>query len=270
MEHLCRLRHGKGKAMFEYITSKSNEKIKSARKLADKKYRALTGLFTIEGHKLVYDYLRTVGVPVRIFATQSAAEKYSEILKAEDVYIISEELYARISEEKAPQGIMAVCRIPNQGELTRGNCLILESVRDAGNLGTVIRTAAAFGIENIALSADCADLYNPKTLRAAMGALFFANIFTVADIAAFVDTLRSDGRRVFASVPADNATDIRSVPFAANDCIVIGNEGNGISPQLLSRCDMSVTIPMRGQTESLNASAAASVLMWELVRGGKL
>lgn len=254
--------------MFEHISSKSNEKIKAVRKLADKKYRALFGLFVIEGHKLVYDYLRTVGIPLRIFATDTAAEKYSDILKAEEVYIITEDLYAYISSEKAPQGIMAVCRIPDGGRLTAGRCLLLESVRDAGNLGTVIRTAAAFGIENIALSADCADLYNPKTLRAAMGALFFVNIFTVTDIVAFVDTLRSDGRRVFATVPTEDAADIRSVTFSANDCVVIGNEGNGISGELLSHCNLSVTIPMRGQTESLNASAAASVLMWELVRGG--
>lgn len=256
--------------MYEYISSKSNDKIKAVRKLADKKYRLQFGLFVIEGYKLVYDYLRTVGVPVRIFATEVAAEKYGDVLKAAEVYIISEDLYAHISGEKAPQGIMAVCRIPDEGSLKEGRCLLLESVRDAGNLGTVIRTAAAFGIENIVLSADCADLYNPKTLRAAMGALFFANIFTVADIAAFVDTLRSGGRRVFATVPAEDAADIRTVAFAANDCAVIGNEGNGISDELLSHCDLSVTIPMRGQTESLNASAAASVLMWELVRGGKL
>lgn len=256
--------------MFEYISSKSNEKIKSVRKLADKKYRALSGLFTIEGRKLVYDYLRTAGIPLRIFATESAAEKYADILKATEVYIISEELYAHISGEKAPQGIMAVCRIPEEGSLKEGRCLLLESVRDAGNLGTVIRTAAAFGIENIVLSADCADLYNPKTLRAAMGALFFANIFTVADIVAFVESLRSDGRRVLATVPSEDAVDIRSVTFTENDCAVIGNEGSGISGELLSHCDLRVTIPMRGQTESLNASAAASVLMWELVRGGKV
>lgn len=256
--------------MFEYISSKSNEKIKSVRKLADKKYRALSGLFTIEGRKLVYDYLRTAGIPLRIFATESAAEKYADILKATEVYIISEELYAHISGEKAPQGIMAVCRIPEEGSLKEGRCLLLESVRDAGNLGTVIRTAAAFGIENIVLSADCADLYNPKTLRAAMGALFFANIFTVADIVAFVESLRSDGRRVLATVPSEDAADIRSVTFTENDCAVIGNEGSGISGELLSHCDLRVTIPMRGQTESLNASAAASVLMWELVRGGKV
>lgn len=264
------MRYGKVSAVYEYISSKNNDKIKDARKLADKKYRAQFGLFVIEGRKLVYDYLRTVGVPVRIFATEAAAEKYSDIIKAAEIYIVSEDLYAYISGEKAPQGIMAVCRIPNQGGLIPGHCLILESLRDAGNLGTVIRTAAAFGIENIVLSADCADLYNPKTLRAAMGALFFVNVFTVADIVAFVDTLRSGGRRVFATVPAEGATDIRTVSFAANDCVVIGNEGNGISDELLSHCDLSITIPMRGQTESLNASAAASVLMWELVRGGEL
>lgn len=259
--------------MYEFISSKSNEKIKTVRKLADKKYRSQYGLFVLEGHKLVYDYLRSGNRPVRMFVADDVVERYKPIIDSAscaEVYVIPRDLYLHISDESAPQGIMAVCAIASLGELRDGCCVILESLRDAGNLGTVIRTAAAFGIENIVLSADCADLYNPKTLRATMGALFFANIIVEEDLLGFVDDLKASGRRVFAAMPAGDALDIRKLELKSRDCIVIGNEGNGISEALAKRCSACVTIPMRGQTESLNASSAASVLMWELVRGGSV
>ena len=257
--------------MYEYISSKSNEKIKTVRKIADKKYRQRLGVFAIEGQKLVFDYLRSGGVPVRIFADEDAAEKYSSLIEAAhcgEVCVVPRELYLYISEESAPQGIMALCPIPAQGSLKPGRSVILESVRDAGNLGTVIRTAVAFGIENVVLSSDCADIYNSKTLRAAMGALFFANVITADDLPSFVAGIRESGGRVFASVPSGDALDIRKVSIKDGDCVVIGNEGSGISAALADACDARVTIPMAGRTESLNASAAASVLMWELVREG--
>lgn len=259
--------------MYELISSKSNEKIKAVRKLADKKYRALYGEFTVEGHKLVYDYLRAGGTPLRIFVAEDALEKYKPLIESagtKEVYVVPRSLYLYMSEENAPQGIMAVCPISSLGALKDGCCVVLESLRDAGNLGTVIRTAVAFGIESIVLSADCADLYNSKTLRATMGALFFANIIIVEDIVDFVNGLKANGRRVFAAMPAGNALDVRALEVRDSDCMVIGNEGNGISEALAACCTACVTIPMRGQTESLNASSAASVLMWELVRGGNV
>lgn len=259
--------------MYELITSKSNEKIKTVRKLADKKYRALYGEFTVEGHKLISDYVRAGGTPTRIFIADDVVEKYGHILaeaKAAEVYVVPRALYLHISEESAPQGIMAVCPITRLGELKNGCCVVLESLRDAGNLGTVIRTAVAFGIENIILSADCADLYNSKTLRATMGALFFGNVLIADDIVKQVEELKASGRRVFAAMPAGDALDVRTLQLTDGDCMVIGNEGNGISKELAECCTAKVTIPMRGQTESLNASSAASVLMWELVRGGSV
>ena len=258
--------------MYSPISSKNNEKIKTVRKLFDKKYRLQFGLFVLEGHKLVYDYIRSGSNPVQIFVTEEALEKYGYIVDSagcHEVYVLSRELYLHISSESAPQGILAVCRIPEKnGDFCSGKAVILESVRDAGNLGTVIRTAVAFGIDNIVLSSDCADIYNPKTLRAAMGGVFFGNVLVVDDLCAFVEDIRKKGRRVFAAMPAGDAVDVRDVDIRSDDCMVIGNEGNGISACLAALCTCNVTIPMRGDTESLNASAAASILMWELVRGG--
>lgn len=258
--------------MYSLISSKNNEKIKTVRKLSDKKYRLQLGLFVLEGHKLVYDYVRSGSRPVQLFVTEEALEKYGSIIdsaECEEVCVLPRELYMHISNESAPQGILAVCRVPGKtGDYRKGKTVILESVRDAGNLGTVIRTAVAFGIDNIVMSSDCADIYNPKTLRAAMGGLFFANLIVVDDLCTFVDGVCNDGRRVFAAMPAGDAVDVRDIDIRSDDCMVIGNEGNGISASLAARCTRNVTIPMRGDAESLNASAAASILMWELVRGG--
>lgn len=256
--------------MYELLTSKNNEKIKDARKLADKKYRERFGLFALEGVKLLSDYLSSGGTPTRIFIADDAAEKCFELVSASgcrEVYSVPRTVYEYLSFENAPEGVMALCPIPKAGAPREGSFLILESLRDAGNLGTTVRSAAAFGIENIVLSADCVDLYNPKTLRAAMGALFFANIFVRDELCGFVGELKAQGRRVFAALPSSDASDVRSAGMRRGDCVVIGNEGAGISDALISRCTASVTIPMRGQTESLNAAAAAAVLMWELVRG---
>ncbi len=258
--------------MSEYISSKNNEKIKIVRKLSDKKYRELYGLFTVEGHKLVGEYIKAVCDPAMIFVTEAALDKYKALLEnvSTELYLVPEELYLHISEEKAPQGIMAVCPLLSfENNIKDGCTVILESVRDAGNLGTVIRTAAALGVSNVVLSSDCADIYNRKALRAAMGALFYTNIYICDDLVEFVKDAESKGRRVYAAVPDNSACDVRGVTFGANDCIAVGNEGHGLSKAMIDVCSEHLTIPMVPEAESLNASIAASVLMWELIRGRK-
>ncbi len=257
--------------MKEYISSKSNEKIKTVRKLSDKKYRTEYSSFVIEGHKLVSEYLDSGLMPDSVFLTGQAEEKYCSLVnKLSNVktYVVTKELYDYISSEQAPQGILAVCQLPDRaGTITNGPSIILESVRDAGNIGTVIRTAVALGISNIVISSDCADLYNSKTIRATMGALFKANIVIDNDLISTVKKLRAEGRKVYAAMPNSESKNICDMVFRHNDCIVVGNEGNGITKELSEACDGTVTIPMTEDAESLNASVAASILMWELVRG---
>ena len=134
-------------------------------------------------------------------------------------------------------------------------------------MGTVIRTAFAFGIDWLILSGDCADLYNPKVLRGAMGTLFSQRILRVDDLAACVEQMRASGRRVYAAALDQSAVQLGSFAFGRADCAVIGNEGHGLSPRMLQACCEKVYIPMAGNAESLNASVAASVLMWEMTRG---
>jgi TrmH family RNA methyltransferase len=130
-------------------------------------------------------------------------------------------------------------------------------------LGAIVRSAVAFGTDTLLLSADCADLYNPKTLRAAMGSLFKIRAFIVEDLADAVIALRQSGRRVFAAELTENAVSLAEACPCTKDIFIIGNEGHGIPREISSSCDGSVYIPIKQGVESLNASVAASVLLWE-------
>ena len=140
-----------------------------------------------------------------------------------------------------------------------------DCVRDPGNLGTMIRTAAAFGFDRIILG-DCADLYHPRTVRASMGALYRMRIDVCTRMEPVIRALQLHGHRVIAAALQENSLTLGRDPLCADDCIVIGNEGHGVSPQVLGCADAVVKIPMEPDAESLNAAGAASVLMWEYYR----
>ena len=139
-------------------------------------------------------------------------------------------------------------------------------MRDPGNLGTVIRSAAAFGITNLVLSADCADIYHPRTIRAAMGALFSKKILITEDLPDALRVLSARGR-VYAAALDETAKRLGKVNFGENDTVVVGNEGHGISAAALAAATDKLFIPMQAGVESLNAGVAASVLLWELYQG---
>ena len=141
--------------------------------------------------------------------------------------------------------------------------IILCSLRDPGNLGSVIRSAVAFGINHIILTADSADLYNPKTVRSAMGSLFRVKASIVSDLSAFIGLLQGAGRRVYAAELTDSASSLSELGIKGRDVVIIGNEGHGIPMEISERADGSVYIPISQNTESLNASVAAGILMWE-------
>lgn len=140
--------------------------------------------------------------------------------------------------------------------------MLLSSVRDPGNLGTIVRSAAAFGFDRLILSDDCADLYHPRTLRGAMGALFRMRADVVTDFASAVPALRASGRRVYAAELRDGALSVDEAKPTAADCFVIGNEGHGIPPEISALCTGSVYIPIAPTSESLNAATAASILAY--------
>lgn len=143
---------------------------------------------------------------------------------------------------------------------------MLVDLQDVGNVGTVIRTAAALGCD-VFLCGKCADVYSSKTVRATMGALFTNNIFVCDDTLSVIDSLKNGGKRVIAAALTDKAEVLGRFDIRDNDCFVVGNEGNGLSETVITRCDSTTIIPMSGRTESLNAAMAATILLWEAKRG---
>ena len=184
-----------------------------------------------------------------------------------------------ISKEKSPEGVICVAKyidkfhkfakINNVENISDGQgsesdrILLLESVQDPQNLGAIIRSAAAFGVDRIILSADCADVYNPKTVRASMGTLFGMRICVTDRLCEAVAHLRACGRRVLAAALDESASRLGQIELDHSDCILVGNEGHGLSREIIKACDSTVFIPMSAGVESLNAAVAASVLLWE-------
>ena len=265
------------------ISSRSNATVLRVASLKEKKYRDKYSSFLVEGWKLVEEALLSHLPVYEIFISEKKSELYLDAVlqalqKSEmeecSIFVLSEACFEKISTEKSPQGIIAVIKhldffqecikINKKSIFDSSKILCLYSVRDPGNLGAIVRSAAAFGTDTLILSNDCADVYNPKTLRAAMGSLFKLRIFIAENMAACVSELRALGRRVFAAELTEHAQALDQIDLGATDVFVIGNEGHGISEEISSLCTQSVYIPIARGVESLNASVAASVLLWEL------
>ena len=258
---------------MQYIGSRSNEKIKSVSFLKDRAEREAKQLFFFEGVHLFEEFVRFGHAPSALFVTSDAYKKYARLVEPYDgvTYTVSDEVYAKISTEQSPQGILCVSAyLPNvrRGASPAGGGIMLESVRDTGNLGGIIRTAASLGVGSITLSSDCADVYSPKTVRASMGAVFASDIILSDDLASDVDSLRKSGKRVFATSLYGETVFLGTFGIEKDDTFVFGNEGSGVTDSLAAKCDKRVLIPMSGKTESLNVAAASAVVMWEMVRNG--
>lgn len=257
-----------------YILSRQNQRVISTAKLAEKKHRDITGTFLCDGVKLALEAAR-FGVVREVYIRESTAEDVLEAALAAsgaggELFVLSDAAFEKITTERSPQGIVTVaeCRSVSESHesFAEGKViLMLDSVRDPGNLGTILRSACALGSVGVALY-SCVDLYNPKTVRAAMGALFKADITVVRDGVEFVRELAASGRRVLAACPAGDSLILGRDAVLPTDCVVIGNEGHGVSEEILAVCTSSLMIPMNENTESLNASAAASVILWEYAR----
>lgn len=249
--------------------------------LAERKYRDREGLFRFDGIKLFRE-AAACGIAVRyvVLREDVESEYLPEVLRAApqaEILVVAESAFSKICFEKAPEGIITVAKYIDKIRKTakinditvlgysEKRIFALESVRDPGNLGTVVRTAAALGIDCLLISSDCADIYNPKTLRAAMGAAFVTEIVQTGDLAAALVELAACGRRTYAATLSKDARTIDKTDFSGRDCIVVGNEGHGLSSGVAAACGACVILPMRFApgVESLNAAVAASIFMWE-------
>lgn len=257
---------------MEKITARSNEKIKYARSLADSaSKRRQSGEFLLEGARLCADAAVSGVEIVRAFFTAAALSAYPEYIRAvekvcPECYEIGNEAAGKLSDTGTTQGVFCVCRMKNHtaGICEGGRYLALENIQDPSNTGAICRSAEALGLDGLIVSGGC-DIYNPKALRAAMGSSLRINILICENLASFID--KNSGFLSLAAVPDANAKDIRTVSADGRGIICcVGNEGNGLSDAVKSACDEIITIPMQGRAESLNASAAAAILAWELKR----
>ena len=255
------------------IGSVSNPKVKSAVKLRDNaKERKQTGTFFLEGLRLCRDAARCGIFAETVFFTPEFKEKFGDAFleiteKAKNSYSVSDEVMRKLSDTVNPQGVVSICAIPKFDKLdNNGLYLVLEKTADPANLGAIARSAEAFGVKGIYISSESCDPYSPKSLRAGMGALLRLPIIVCSDILETCKELKNSGATLYASVVSGDAIDVKTVTPEKYSLLLIGNEANGLSKEIID-ISKKVTIKMQGRAESLNASAAAAVLIWEFSRG---
>lgn len=248
--------------MAEIISSRKNKIIAHVRRLGtDRDYRHECGEYVCDGEKLLGEALKW-GAAVK---TVLWSEPPRVTLPAAVRQIqVPRELIEYVSPMKSSPGLLFTAEMKAWPSSPPGRTLVLETLQDPGNLGTIIRTANALKIDTVILTGACADLWNPKTVRAAMGALFRQRVLLLSP-EKMRGYLSENGYRLFGTELSDKSEDIRSVSLK-NAAVAIGSEGRGLSPELLALCDGEIIIPMNAACESLNAAVAASIIMWELTR----
>ncbi len=260
---------------MEKLTSKDNANIKNAAKIIKSaKFRKQTGLFAAEGLRVCVDAVRSGAEIDTLFLTEEALEKHAEectdlTSAAEKTYLITPQLFARISDTQSPQGVMGIIKTLDKNSLfdtinNGGKFLALDNVQDPNNLGTILRSAEAFGVSGVILSRDCCDAFGSKVVRGSMGAVFRLPLLSVDSLPEWFAL--HPLLNTFAAVPDSSAEPVTKIDFEEPCAVVIGNEGNGIRPETERACRRRLTIPMNGKAESLNASVAAAILIWEMVK----
>lgn len=253
---------------FQEITSRQNPLVREA--AAIRKSRKGTGLFFAEGARLCADAAESGITVLRLFFTPAAQEKYRAYLETAGAacaqcFRVSEPVAQLLSETRNSQGMFCLCREPAQAEPAfQGKILVLEQMQDPANLGTILRTAEALGIAQVLLLEKGPDPYGGKALRASMGAAFRMRPACYEDRDMLFQMLKKEGVKTFAAVPRGGGGFLQ--PFPERAAVFVGNEGNGLKPETVNACDGKITIPMSGRAESLNAAAAAGILMWEMMR----
>ncbi len=255
--------------MNEVITSLQNPQVKTWRSLNKSRAARLeAGLFLAEGEHMAGEALKEHKARA-LLIDERARERYSalaENVQGVSVYYLAAHVMEALCDAKTPQGVIAVCNYPAETALSNpGDFLVaLDGVQDPGNVGTVLRTAAAFSVGAVVLTGDCADLYSPKTVRATMGAIFRQRALCL-DRTELPAWLEKNGLKLYGAALSPEARDLREVDITRS-AVAVGSEGRGLSRELLELCSDQIIIPMDARSESLNAAVAASVIMWEMSR----
>lgn len=252
------------------ITSRKNDAVKRFRELLrSKSLRDSEALIAAEGDHLCGELVKCGYEIVFALITEKAQEKYPQTADtlccaAAETAVISAELAEYISDTKAPQGLFALAkrRPAPVGFSGAKRLVLLDGVQDPGNVGTIVRTAEALGFDGAAMSQDCADIWSPKALRSSMGSALRLPCIT-GELTDIITTLKSDGFSVYGAMLDDTAARLGEIDFPEKAAVVIGSEGAGISRKVAALCSRAVYIPISG-AESLNAAAAAAIILWEL------
>lgn len=245
------------------ITSKDNEIIKNIKKLKEKKYRLDS--YIVEGIKMVKEAINE-NQEIALIAIREDFKIDFDTKKIK-IVTISNKIFNDISDVKTPQGILAVIKKNqnNQIETNQEYILALDSLQDPGNMGTIIRTADSANINQIIINKTTVDPYSPKVIRSTMGAIYRTNIIEVEDLKTTLKEMKSKGFQII-TTDLKATQSIYDINYNNKTVVVIGNEANGVSQEILQTADKKVIIPMLGKTESLNASIAASIMIYEYVR----
>lgn len=257
---------------MQKISSKDNSLIKHIKRLKEKKYRDKYGEYIVEGLKLINEAIQE-NVDIKHIVVCDGCDNSEMIeshLKYEmariDFIYVPQNIFKMVSDVENPQGVLAVIRKKNNEEIKTNEdlILVLDDIQDPGNLGTILRTADSVGLKQILVSKGTADAYNPKVVRSTMGAIFRVNVIECVDLKNILKELKNSNYKVMITSLKAKKT-IYEVNYKKK-IIVIGNESNGVSNDIQKISDEQVIIPMLGKTESLNASVATGVILYEYVR----
>ncbi len=256
---------------MEKITSRTNPLMTHIRKLAgDRKYRRTSGQMVCEGPKMLAEALKW-GAKVEVLVCAEGYPLPADLPKDARLVEVPADLLKSVAPTETPQKVLFLCALPARGlpqALSGGRYLVLDGLQDPGNVGTLWRTADAFGADGLFLLPGCADPWSPKTVRATMGACFRLPVWE-GDLGALADLLDRHDLPLYATALREDTEDVRALDLTRS-AVVIGSEGKGVSQAVLDRSAKTIKIPMTDRCESLNAAAAGTVVLWQMCQGTDL
>ncbi len=259
--------------MEQLITARDNKYVKLTKNLHTKQGRDKEGMFIIEGYRNVRDAFKK-GAKIEFILVSDKCEYDLSHFKGTKLLTLAPRIFDYVSDTVTPQGIMAVCRIEEVefADISvddKSMIVVCENLQDPGNAGTIIRTADAAGAKAVIMAKGCVDIYNPKVVRSVMSSLFSVKVVRNKNMDSIFGYLKNNGFKSVAGALNEKSSDLFDADMKGKCAIFIGNEGNGLSLETVKRCNQSVVIPMIGGAESLNASVAAAIMMYEHVRVNK-
>ncbi|MCI0129950.1 RNA methyltransferase [Vagococcus sp. CY53-2] len=247
------------------IESLTNQWVKETKKLHKKKYRDITNQYILEGEHSVQEALENNGLIDCVITTDDGLLKYKSILSKvseEQLVVVTDGILKQLSELPTPQEIIAIMKKSEELTGFGEKILVLDHVQDPGNVGTMIRTADAAGFDQVILSEGCVDVYQSKVQRALQGSQFHVSIVTNVALDKWIVQAKMRHILTVATALDDTAMSFKELKLTESIAIIMGNEGQGVSQEVLSQVDKKVYIPMKGQAESLNVAVAAGIVMF--------